>query len=234
MCLSPSENISLICLRYYYLSIQPVSWQSLAAILLAGGLVAAYVRWEKGNKREEIRKQKSRTIGIASLGGEFTLTDHTGKVKTNESFLGQWIIIYFGFTHCPDICPDELDKLTAAIKIVDDLKKVPYKLQPLFVSVDPERDTPKQMAEYIKDFHPRLIGLTGTKEQVDKVTKAYRVYYSFGPKDSDNDYIVDHSIIMYLIDPEGNFKEYYGQNRSAKEIAASAVNHMLKYKAVNG
>ena len=106
-------------------------------------------------------------------------------------------------------------------------------IQPVFITVDPERDDVKAVREYIREFSPKLIGLTGSKEQVNQATRSYRVYYSAGPRDNDNDYIVDHTIITYLIDPEGNMVDYYGQTKTAEDVANGAVNSMKKYRSLN-
>uniref|UniRef100_A0A2D4N1T2 Uncharacterized protein n=1 Tax=Micrurus spixii TaxID=129469 RepID=A0A2D4N1T2_9SAUR len=116
-----------------------------------------------------------------------------------------------------------------AVDEVDRIVSLPN-VTPLFITIDPERDNEEAIAKYVKEFSPKLIGLTGTKEQIDQVSRAYRVYYSPGPRDEDNDYIVDHSIIMYLVGPDGEFVDHFGQNKSNLEISASILKHMKQYK----
>lgn len=209
----------------------PVTWLSLALVALAGGGLVFYVRNLKEEKELEKEKAKKRSIGKVALGGPFSLTDQNGKAVTDKDFLGKWVLLYFGFTHCPDICPDELEKMAKAIDIVDKNKdKLGAELQPLFITVDPSRDDVEAVRTYVKEFHPRLLGLTGTSEQINQVCKAYRVYFSAGPSDEDNDYIVDHTIIQYLVDPSGEFAEYFGQNKTAEDIAAGITRNMLSHK----
>uniref|UniRef100_A0A663NEX7 SCO cytochrome c oxidase assembly protein 1 n=2 Tax=Athene cunicularia TaxID=194338 RepID=A0A663NEX7_ATHCN len=178
----------------------------------------------------DLEKERNRGIGKPLLGGPFSLINHEGQPKTSKDYIGQWVLIYFGFTHCPDICPDELEKM---IEVVDEIDRIPSlpNLTPLFITIDPERDNEEAIARYVKEFSPKLIGLTGTKAQIDQVAKAYRVYYSEGPKDEDSDYIVDHTIIMYLLGPDGDFVDYYGQNKRSAEISASIAAHMRKYRS---
>uniref|UniRef100_A0A8C2UAP2 Synthesis of cytochrome C oxidase 1 n=2 Tax=Coturnix japonica TaxID=93934 RepID=A0A8C2UAP2_COTJA len=207
----------------------PVSWRALgAAFILCGGLLLAMKRAKKA-KEDKLEKERNRGIGKPLLGGPFALVSHDGQPKTNKDYLGQWVLIYFGFTHCPDICPEELDKMMEVVDEIDGIPSLPD-LTPLFITIDPERDTEEAIAKYVKEFSPKLVGLTGTRAQIDQVAKAFRVYYSEGPKDEDNDYIVDHTIIMYLLGPDGDFVDYYGQNKRSAEISASIAAHMRKYR----
>lgn len=207
----------------------PVTWKSLAVTFAIGGSLLGGMKYFKKEKEEMIEKERNKSIGRPALGGPFSLIDHNNKPTKSEDFLGQWVLIYFGFTHCPDICPDELEKMIEVVDEIDKIKSLPD-LTPILITIDPDRDTPEAMATYVKEFSPKLIGLTGTTAQVEQVSRAYRVYYSQGPKDEDNDYIVDHTIIMYLVGPDGEFVEYFGQNKKNVEIANSIAAHMRKYK----
>ncbi|XP_074552981.1 protein SCO1 homolog, mitochondrial [Halichoeres trimaculatus] len=210
----------------------PVTWKSLAITFAIGGSLLGGMKYFKKEKEELIEKERTKSIGRPALGGPFSLVDHNNKPSKSEDFLGQWVLIYFGFTHCPDICPDELEKMIEVVDEIDKIKSIPN-LTPILITIDPDRDTPEAMAAYVKEFSPKLIGLTGTTAQVEQVSRAYRVYYSQGPKDEDNDYIVDHTIIMYLVGPDGEFLEYFGQNKRSVEITTSIASHMRKYKKAN-
>lgn len=141
-------------------------------------------------------------LNVAGVGGPYTLTDHTGKVRTEADFKNTYKLIYFGFTFCPAICPTELQKITIALnELGDDASKI----QPLFISVDPERDTSAVLKNYVTLFHPRLIGMTGTQDQIDAVKKAYKVYSAKVPpsKGADADeYMVDHTSFIYFMSPD--------------------------------
>lgn len=147
------------------------------------------------------------SIGKAAVGGPFTLTDHTGRRVTDKDFRGKYMLVYFGFTFCPDVCPSGLQVISAAL---DELGPKANKITPIFITVDPERDTPEQLAQYVSSFHPRLIGLTGTPEEIQAVAKEYRVYYrKVKDEKSTAEYTVDHTSIIYLMNPQGEFVTHF-------------------------
>jgi cytochrome oxidase Cu insertion factor (SCO1/SenC/PrrC family) len=156
--------------------------------------------------------------GKALIGGAFTLTDNTGKHVTDQDFHGKYTLVFFGFTSCPDICPAGLQLIAGA------LQKLGTKAQlitPIFISVDPQRDTPEKLAAYVKNFDPRLVGLTGTPEEIAVVAKAYRVYYAKVPsKERPDDYTMDHTSIIYVMDPKGEFVTHFTPSTSVDDIAA--------------
>lgn len=195
------------------------------ALLFGGGLLAAW-GFVYSEKQQKLQQQRVEQLQKVALGqGNFSLLDHRGQRRTKQDFLGSWVLLYFGFTHCPDICPDELDKLSAVVLALDQDNPLPP-VQPVFITVDPERDDVAALARYVKDFHPRLVGLTGTAEEVKEAGQDYRVYASPGPKDEEGDYIVDHTILIYLVSPDGLFVDYYNRMKNQDQIAESVRNHM--------
>jgi cytochrome oxidase Cu insertion factor (SCO1/SenC/PrrC family) len=156
--------------------------------------------------------------GKALIGGAFTLTDNTGKRVTDQDFHGKYTLVFFGFTSCPDICPAGLQLIAGA------LEKLGTKAQhiaPIFISVDPQRDTPEKLAAYVKNFDPRLVGLTGTPEEIAAVAKAYKVYYAKVPsKERPDDYTMDHTSIIYVMDPKGEFVTHFTPSTSVDDMAA--------------
>lgn len=157
------------------------------------------------------------SVVAKNFGGAFELTDHTGKTVTDKDFDNQWRMIYFGFTYCPAICPTELQKMATTLK---DLGKKGDIIKPVFISVDPERDTVDVMKGYIELFHPRLVGLTGTIEQVGVAKKAYKIYSAKVKDDTMTEYTVDHSSYIYLMNPEGSLVRIFTIEDTAKEMAA--------------
>lgn len=156
--------------------------------------------------------------GKALVGGPFTLTDESGKAVTDKDYRGRYMLVFFGFTSCPDICPAGLQLISA---VLENLGPKADRIAPIFISVDPERDTPEKLADYVKNFNPRFIGLSGTPEQIDDVAKAYRVYYRKVPNaEVPGDYGMDHTSIMYLMGPDGEFVTHFTPTASVDEITA--------------
>ncbi|XP_064590027.1 protein SCO2 homolog, mitochondrial [Zonotrichia leucophrys gambelii] len=205
-------------------------WQRLCVAGAVAGAAAAgwlYVRHEKERQQRSRRLQQLRRLALGQ--GDFQLRDTAGAARSKADFLGRWVLLYFGFTHCPDVCPEELEKLSRAVELLERDPALPP-LQPLFVTVDPERDDAAALERYLRDFHPRLLGLTGTPEQVRAAASAFRVYVSAGPRDADGDYVVDHSVLTFLVDPDGVFRDCYGRSRTAEEVARSVKGHMDAYE----
>jgi protein SCO1/2 len=148
------------------------------------------------------------------IGGPFALIDHTGKLRTDEDFRGELLLIYFGHSYCPDVCPTDLQQIGLA---VDGLGARAEAVQPLFITLDPERDTAVHLAEYVPLFHPRLIGLTGSAEQIRRVALAYKVYYAKYPPDS-SDYVIDHSSFIYLVDKAGKYIGFFPPGTTADRM----------------
>jgi cytochrome oxidase Cu insertion factor (SCO1/SenC/PrrC family) len=140
--------------------------------------------------------------GKAPIGGRFALTDHTGRTRTGADFRGKLLLVYFGFTHCPDICPTDLMAMGSALKA---LGPQAGKVQGLFISVDPERDTPALLATYVDSFHENIVGLTGDERAIRRAAHAYKVYFNKVPGKGRDDYGFDHSAYIYLMDREGKF-----------------------------
>ncbi|KAF9310798.1 Cu-binding protein [Linnemannia elongata] len=154
---------------------------------------------------------------------------------TNEDFKGRYMLIYFGFTNCPDICPEELDKMAEVLDTVKADPQIGDVITPIFITCDPQRDTVAEVNEYVKDFHKDLIGLTGSLEEIARVAKSYRVYFSKPPKvNPGEDYLVDHSIFFYLMAPDGSFVDCYAKDHTAEFVSQSVKDHIAKFKEEGG
>jgi protein SCO1 len=162
----------------------------------------------------------------ATIGGPFTLTSPDGTTVTEQAYLGKWLLVYFGFTSCPDTCPTALLEIATAL---DKLGPEAGTLQPLFITVDPLRDTPAVMGDYTQSFDPRIVGLTGTPQQIAAVAQEYGVYHAprkTGP--GPEDYVMDHGTYLYLMDPEGRFVRGFGADTPGDRIAAAVHSAMAK------
>ena len=180
--------------------------------LLAGGLLAGRHYWGTGGGSAPVASEEA----TASIGGPFTLIDQHGRTVTDRDFRGRWLLVYFGFTYCPDVCPTSLARNGDAVTLLGDKGK---QVVPVLITVDPERDTPEKLKDYVVSFHPRAVGLTGTPEQIAAVAREYRVYYATARRDADKDYLVDHSSITYLIGPDGRFVKVFRHEANAEEMA---------------
>lgn len=194
-------------------------------VLGLAGLVAAagvyhVTRSDKGGRAQS-------PVAADTFGGPYTLVTHMGEEVTDQTFSGRYQLIYFGFTFCPAICPTELAKMTQALNGLGDKGE---DITPLFISVDPERDTVEVMKGYVKLFHPRLIGLTGTVEQVEVVKKSYKVYAAKVEDPAMTEYTVDHSSYIYFMDPQGRLLSLF----KTDDTADSMVKDMRKWLSGEG
>ena len=191
----------------------------IASIILLGMLVMLALY------HPAFRPQPSPTgeaAGVVAIGGPFALVDGSGNAFTETNLKGKYSLIFFGFTHCPDICPLTLQVMTDAIEQAGPAGE---KVTPVFVSVDPERDTAENVSAYVGAFHPRFVGLTGTAEQVAGAAKAYRVFFRKAPlKDTEGEetgaYTVEHSGIIFFMDPDGRYIAHFSNGTSAQDMAA--------------
>jgi protein SCO1/2 len=168
-------------------------------------------------------------IGKPRLGGDWTLVNaKTGELFTRENLKGKFSMLYFGFSFCPDVCPQEMEKIVEVEKILKE--KGIKNFQPVFITVDPKRDTCAQLDNFIKDYGKDYIALTGTPEMIKHTTRLYRVYFNQNVnQNGGEDYLVDHSIIHYLLGPDGNFIDFYGKNFTATEIADKVLVSIASY-----
>ena len=161
---------------------------------------------------------KNNNLNKATLvGGSYSLTDHNGNSVTDKSFSDKFKIIYFGYTFCPDICPTGLAVISQALDLLGNKAK---RIKPIFITVDPKRDNVEIMAEYHNHFHPSFSNLTGTLDQIRRVAKLYRVYYKKSDASEAENYLMDHSSIMYVLSPEGEYINHFGPQITPEQIIA--------------
>ncbi|MBJ7416910.1 MAG: SCO family protein [Niveispirillum sp.] len=193
----------------------------MALACLVGLVMAAVIAWMTIRHDQRQAAGVATNVAPASIGGPFTLTTHEGRVVTDKDFMGKYKLVFFGYTFCPDICPTELQTIAQAMDLMGDSGA---DVQPLFITIDPERDTPPVLADYVKLFHPSIIGLTGTAEQIAAVAKAYRVYYARSQGEPDpTQYLMDHSTFAYLLAPDGSFVTVFAKG-STPEQMVEAIN----------
>ncbi len=158
----------------------------------------------------------TRTSAASTVGGAFTLIDQNGVEVTQDTYADKYKLMFFGFTYCPAVCPTELNKVSV---ILDELGDKADQIVPIFVSVDPERDTPDVMKNYVEQFHPSLVGLTGSQEQIDVVKDLYKVFSAKVENEMMDEYMVDHSSFLYFMGHDNKMITMYPSKDTAAEIA---------------
>ena len=186
---------------------------SLVPYLLAATMIIAGILWHEGDRIVGL----GRTVesGTATIGGPFALTDQDGKTRTPADFRGRFMLVYFGYSFCPDVCPTTLAEMGTAL---DKLGSRKDRIVPVFISIDPERDTPKVLKDYMTSFGTNFVGLTGSMKNVEKAARAYHVYIRKHPLPGGN-YSMDHSGVIYLMGPDGRFVTYYEDELGPDKIA---------------
>ncbi len=190
---------------------------AICCLLLATGIGASALLFAPDRSNTDVV-----STGTALVGGPFEATNQDGKRVSDKDFLGKHTLFYFGYTFCPDICPAELQVISAALSGIE---KAGEKFNLAFVTVDPARDTPEIMKQYVAHFWPGTVGLTGSADDIKKIASAYRVYYSRPDgQDADQDsYLMDHSSIIYLMGPDGKFVRHFPFGTSADDIRKALI-----------
>ena len=196
---------------------------ALAGIAASGAIAAGYAvtrdapRVETPRRVDAARLMNDLMAGTGTIGGPFALSDTSGRRVTLADFRGKIVVLYFGYTFCPDVCPTDLVTIAKAI---DALGADRDKVQPLFVTLDPERDTPQQLAAYVKSFSPRIVALTGTPEEIRGVALLYRVFYEKVREKGSKHYVIDQTAFTYVIDADGAYAGFFPPGTGAERMAA--------------
>jgi len=170
-------------------------------------------------------KKTTQNVMIKNFGGNFTLTNHLGETVNQDNFKNKNRLIYFGFTYCPAICPTELQRISSTLEKLNVLSE---NIQPIFITVDPERDTVPVLKSYLSLFHDKFIGLTGTEEQIDAVKKAYKIYANKVQEDDMNDYTMDHSSFIYFMDENNDLIRIFKVDDTIDHMTDVIKNHLNK------
>ena len=203
----------------------PLSPALIGALLaaLAAIAAAAIITWFQFTQ-VAVAPGKNGPVGfqpLVEVGGAFELVDHSGKPVTDADYRGEYLLVFFGYTYCPDICPTELQNMTIAM---DELGEKAQFVRPLFITIDPERDTVDYISQYVSHFHPRLVGLTGTQDQIERAARIYRVFYAKVDDPQATEYLMDHSSFVYLMGRDGKllttFPHATDPSRMAETIGA--------------
>ena len=178
------------------------------------GIVGWFALGRNGSD-DQFAQCRSSTVAGGDLGGPFELVNGAGETVTDADVITEPTLIYFGYTYCPDVCPLDVDRNAQAVEILEGRGKI---VTPVFISIDPNRDTPDVVREFAEVMHPRMVGLTGSEAQVKAASQAYRTYYS-AHAPVDGEYLVDHSTFSYLVLPEAGFVEYFRRETTPDQMA---------------
>jgi len=188
---------------------------ALASVVAMLGGLGAFIYLNRGGDEFASCSSTSIAGGAGAIGGPFEMVDETGKTVTDEDVITEPTLIYFGYTFCPDVCPLDTARNAEALEM---LAGRGVSASGLFVSIDPERDTPEVLAEFTDIMHPKMVGLTGSPEQVKAASQAYKTFYQRQPGD-DEYYLVDHSTFTYLVLPDQGFVDFFRRDATAEQIA---------------
>ncbi|MDF1748716.1 MAG: SCO family protein [Alphaproteobacteria bacterium] len=211
----------------------PIIGVMLAALAAIG--LAALVAWNQlagtGHEQGVSRSGEALVAPGITVGGSFELINQDGEKVTQDSFPGQYMLIYFGYSSCPDVCPTELSSIAAAMDLVAEKKPaIAAQVTPVFITIDPARDTPAMMKDYVAAFHPRLVGLTGSEGAIADIARKFRVFYSKGTEIEGGFYLMNHSGYVYFMAPDGSFVTMF-HGGSAPETMAEAITRYVSGKA---
>ena len=196
-----------------------IRYYSMGAAAFVAALLGflGWLIWDERSGGDQFAQCRETAIagGSGSIGGPFELVDHTGRTVTDADVITEPVLIYFGYTFCPDVCPLDVDRNALSTEILDESGR---QLRPVFITVDPARDTPEVLAEFAGVFHPRMIGLTGSEAQVRDAARAYRAFFNVHEAEDDF-YLVDHSTHSYLVLPGHGFVEVFRRGETAPDMA---------------
>ncbi|OYQ32928.1 SCO family protein [Niveispirillum lacus] len=198
----------------------------MALAAMIGLIMAAVIAWMTIRHDQRQLAGVATSVAPASIGGPFTLTSHDGRIVSDGDFQGRYRLVFFGYTFCPDICPTELQTIAQAMDLMG---AAGADVQPLFITIDPARDTAPVLADYVPLFHPTIIGLTGTPDQIAAVAKEYRVYFARSQGEPDEtQYLMDHSTFAYLMAPDGSFVTVFAKGTTPEQMVEAIAAHRAR------
>jgi protein SCO1 len=200
------------------------AWALLLLVSLFDGAVAQAAKDTPPDQATAAQMMDDLMVGRGTVGGPFTLTDHTGRQRSDSEFRGRLMIVYFGYTFCPDVCPADLMAITQAL---DELGPAARDIQPIFITVDPERDT-EVLGDYVSAFHKSFIGLTGSPEEIRKVANAYKAFYAKVPGTRDGEYAIEHTGVIYLIGRDGRYLGFMPPQTGPEKLTETLRQYLAK------